>query len=154
MHVTRVESGLLVSLQPGETGIQNIGQAHTICKAFIMLLEIGLGTLTPCTNGHRVVFIRVARRRELVQVGSSLVLSDHEETDTVRSAPVFLSVNLRLFHFCENRRKLLAVLDLLSAMADTSLLTGTGLLNTILEDIACWRMKLLANGSQDELSEL
>ena len=71
-------------------------EGRTIREALIVLLEIGLRTLGPCTNGHGVVLVRVAGRREFIKMGALLVLADHEQTNTVWAASVFLGVDLRL----------------------------------------------------------
>lgn len=71
-------------------------------------------------------------------------MSNDEEPNTIRTSAVFLSVDLCLcakHQLTEQERELLV--HALSAIADTSLLTGMGRLNIILDDIACWRMKLL-----------
>ena len=114
-----------------------------------MLLEVRLRALAPRADRHGVVLVRVARRRELVQVRAVRVLADDEEAYTVRTPSVFLRVYLGFcaiglcivrFIFDTNERQ-----DLLSAMAETSLCTGIARLKTMRSPIACWRMKLLVN---------
>ena len=53
-------------------------RALTVHEAFIVLLEVGLGALGARTDGHGVVFIRVAGWGEFVQVGALFVLADHK----------------------------------------------------------------------------
>lgn len=84
------------------------------------------------------------------------ILSNNKEADTIRSTTIFLSVDLRL---CKDRKKkqLLCQLmcqvepstevTLLSAIALTSRFTGICRLKSILEDIACCRIKLLYHSS-------
>lgn len=110
-----------------------------------MLLEVGLGTLAARTDRDGEVFERGAARRELVQVWACVVQPDDKEADAVWSPAVFLSIDLSLWirRVRFRRRNGEAGHDALSAMADTSRLTGTGRLKTILEPMACWRIKLL-----------
>jgi len=92
-----------------------------------MLFEISLGALTPGTNGHGKVLIRIARGREFVEVRAGFVESDHEETDAIRSAPVLLSVDLRLLiTLLELGVRVDSIRFVLSAMEATRRLAGIG----------------------------
>ena len=71
-------------------------EGRTIREALIVLLEVGLCALTPRADGHGVVFVRVARGRELVQVWAGLVAADDQEADSVWTATVLLCVDLGL----------------------------------------------------------
>ena len=118
--------------------------AHTIGKTLEVLLEVSFCTLAPSPDGHGVIFIGVTRWREFIEVWSNFILANYKEAYTVWTATVFLGVYLRLWEF--NAYKTFKVSDIqnvLSAIEETRRLTGIGRLNTIREDIACCRMKLL-----------
>lgn len=53
-------------------------ESRTVHEALVVLLEVGLRALRARTDRHRVVLVRVARRRELVQMRPLLVLADYE----------------------------------------------------------------------------
>lgn len=75
---------------------------------------------------------------------ASFVESDHEKTDTIRSAPVLLSVNLcLLINPSVSSARVEWIGLVLSAMEETRRLAGMGRLKTIRSAIACCRMKLL-----------
>ena len=92
-----------------------------------MFFEIGFGTLTPGTDGHGEVLIRIAGGRELVEVWTGFVQPDYEEADSIGSASVLLGVDLRLLMNSSERWVVLKHMGLvLSAIEETRRLAGIG----------------------------
>ena len=116
---------------------------RTVHKFFIVLFKVCFSALGSRSNRHRIVFVCGSSWGKLVQV-RALVLTNDQEANSVRPTTILLGVNLCL---CTSSSQWSQSLDPqnneLSAIAETRRFTGTGRLNIIRSDIACWRIKLL-----------